>query len=58
MYSKAKATLISSYIKKNNIKFITNKSMLNISIKKLVKLAQKKLPSYLTKSSIIKSKKQ
>ena len=50
MYSEAKATLISSYIEENDIEFITNESMLNIGIKKLVRLAQKKLPSYLTES--------
>ncbi|HCB3359465.1 hypothetical protein BAUJH_09820 [Escherichia coli] len=58
MYSEAKATLISSYIEENDIEFITNESMLNIGIKKLVRLAQKKLPSYLTESSIIKSERR
>lgn len=54
MYSEAKATFILFYIEENDIEFITNESMLNIGIKKLVRLAQKKLLLYLTELFIIK----
>ncbi|HEF0083556.1 TPA: hypothetical protein R8G86_004210 [Citrobacter braakii] len=58
MYSEAKATLISSYIEENDIEITTQESLLGIGIKKLVRVAQKKLPSALTDTAVIKSERR
>jgi hypothetical protein len=58
MYSDAKATLLFSYIEEQDVEVITNDQLLGISIKRLVRLAQKKLPSSTLDAAVIKSERR
>lgn len=58
MFSEAKATLIFSYVEEQDIVISTRHELLGIGIKKLVRLAQKKLPSGVSDSAIIKSERR
>ena len=58
MYSDAKATLLFSYIEEQDIEVITKEQLLGINIKRLVRLAQKKLPSGTLDAAVIKSERR
>lgn len=58
MYSDAKATLLFSYIEEQDIEIITKNELLSISVKRLVRLAQKKLPSSVEDAAVIKSERR
>ncbi len=58
MFSEAKATLIFSYIEENDVAISTKHELLGIGIKKLVRLAQKKFPSAVSDSAVIKSERR
>lgn len=58
MFSEAKATLIFSYVEEQDIEISTRNELLGIGVKKLVRLAQKKLPSGMTESAVIKSERR
>lgn len=58
MYSRAKATLLFSYIEEQDVKITTKKELLNIGVKKLVRLAQKKLPSGVGDAAVIKTERR
>lgn len=58
MFSEAKATLIFSYVDEQDVEILTRNELLSISIKKLVRLAQKKLPSGMSEASVIKSERR
>ncbi|HGF4939400.1 TPA: hypothetical protein ACF4E7_001628 [Vibrio parahaemolyticus] len=58
MYSSAKATLLFSYIEEQDIDITTREELLGIGIKKLVRLAQKKLPSGVSDAAVIKSERR
>lgn len=58
MYSDAKATLIFSYIEEQDIAISTKRELLGIGVKKLVRLAQKKFPSAVSDSAVIKSERR
>ncbi len=58
MYSDAKATLLFSYIEEQDIEIITKEQLLGISIKKLVRFAQKKLPSSTLDAAVVKSERR
>lgn len=58
MYSEARATLIFSYLDEQDIEISTKESLLAIGVKKLIRIAQKKLPSGVTDSAVIKSERR
>ena len=58
MFSEARATLIFSYIEEQDIEITTHESLIHIGIKKLVRLAQKKLPSSISGDSVIRSERR
>ena len=58
MFSEAKATLIFSYIEEQDIAISTKNELLGIGVKKLVRLAQKKFPSAVSDSAVIKSERR
>ncbi|MGR5144276.1 hypothetical protein ACQKPX_21715 [Photobacterium sp. DNB23_23_1] len=58
MYSTAKATLLFSYVEEQDIEITAKEELLAISVKKLVRLAQKKLPSGVTDAAVIKSERR
>lgn len=58
MYSDAKATLLFSYIEEQDVEVITKDQLLGVSIKRLVRLAQKKLPSGTLDAAVIKSERR
>jgi hypothetical protein len=58
MYSDAKATLFFSYIEEQDLEIITKNELLGISVKRLVRLAQKKLPSSIEDAAVIKSERR
>ncbi|WP_278183528.1 hypothetical protein [Vibrio misgurnus] len=58
MYSSAKATLLFSYIEEQDIEITTRDELLGVSIKRLVRLAQKKLPSGVTDAAVIKAERR
>lgn len=58
MFSEAKATLIFSYIEEQDIGISTKHELIGIGVKKLIRLAQKQLPSGVSDSAIIKSERR
>ena len=58
MYSDAKATLFFSYIEEQDLEIITKNELLGISVKRLVRLAQKKLPSSIEDAAVIRSERR
>lgn len=58
MYSDAKATLLFSYIEEQDVEIVTKDQLLGIGIKKLVRLAQKKLPSAVLDAAVVKSERR
>lgn len=58
MFSEAKATLIFSYVEEQDIAISTKHELLGIGVKKLVRLAQKKFPSAVSDSAVIKSERR
>ncbi|MDF5164346.1 hypothetical protein P3623_24615, partial [Vibrio parahaemolyticus] len=58
MYSSAKATLLFSYIEEQDIEITSREELLGVSIKRLVRLAQKKLPSGVTDAAVIKAERR
>jgi len=58
MFSEARATLIFSYIEEQDIDIKTHESLIKIGIKKLVRLAQKRLPSAMSGDAVIRSERR
>lgn len=58
MYSDAKATLLFSYIEEQDVDISTKDQLLCIGIKKLIRLAQKKLPSGVLDAAVVKSERR
>lgn len=58
MFSEARAKLIFSYIEEQDIDIKTHESLIRIGIKKLVRLAQKKLPSAMLGDAVIRSERR
>lgn len=53
MFSSANAKLIFSYIDDNDVEFVSCEEMLGVSVKKLVRLAQQKIPTYISDAAAI-----
>jgi len=58
MYSDAKATLLFSYIEEQDVEISTKDQLLCIGVKKLIRLAQKKLPSGVLDAAVVKSERR
>ncbi len=58
MFSEAKATLIFSYIEEQDIAISTKDELIGIGVKKLVRLAQKKFPSAVSDSAVVKAERR
>ncbi|MBW8182880.1 hypothetical protein [Shewanella nanhaiensis] len=58
MYSDAKATLLFSYVEEQDVEIVTKDRLLSIGIKKLIRLAQKKLPSGVLDAAVVKSERR
>ncbi|EQA5719412.1 hypothetical protein ACX4ER_000946 [Cronobacter dublinensis] len=58
MFSEAKATLIFSHVERQDIDLSTKNEMLGIGVKRLVRLAQKSLPSGVSDAAVIKSERR
>ncbi|CDT81441.1 Protein ea47 [Vibrio coralliirubri] len=58
MYSSAKATLLFSYIEEQDVEITTREELLGVSVKRLVRLAQKRLPSGITDAAVIKAERR
>lgn len=58
MFSEARATLIFSYIEEQDIEINSHESLLGIGVKKLVRIAQKELPSAVSGDAVIKSERR
>lgn len=55
MYSKAKSKLIFSHLEEEDINYIEDDRLLNIRVKRLIRLAQKKIPSDILDSASIQT---
>lgn len=58
MFSEARATLIFSYVDEQDIEITAHENLINIGVKKLVRLAQKKLPSAVSGDAVIRSERR
>ncbi|MCL6354372.1 hypothetical protein EXT68_02415 [Pectobacterium parmentieri] len=58
MFSEARATLIFSYLEEQDIEITTHENLIKIGVKKLVRLAQKKLSSAVSSDAVIRSERR